>query len=240
MKKECPLFSIITVTYNASDCLEKTIKSVLVQDFKDYEYIVIDGASSDGTLEIISNYKNYISTFISEKDYGVYDAMSKGVSLAKGKWINFLNAGDRFNEDTTLSKVSQYLPNDGVFYGNHRIENSAGEVGSVIDVSIRDGVRCIPFCHQAAFYNLETFKRYPFNLDFRLAGDFDQYMRLKFSKENFKYVPLTVAIYLDGGLSSTSRELLISEYYKIMKRYNYLYAKVVYLVRLIKLKLVKL
>lgn len=97
--------SIITVCYNAKDDIEKTVLSVIKQTYKDYEYIVIDGGSTDGTLDIINKYKDKISYSISEPDRGVYDAMNKALKEASGEWVNFMNAGDVFADDRVLEYI---------------------------------------------------------------------------------------------------------------------------------------
>ena len=100
-----PKFSIITVTYNAGAVLEDTIQSVITQTYKNVEYIIVDGGSKDRTLQIIEQYKEHIHTVISEPDKGLYDAMNKGIALASGDYLCFLNAGDCFHEDDTLQQM---------------------------------------------------------------------------------------------------------------------------------------
>ena len=100
-----PKFSIITVTYNAEKVLEDTIQSVISQTYHHVEYIIVDGASKDGTLSIIDRYRSRITTVVSEPDKGLYDAMNKAISLASGDYLCFLNAGDCFHEDDTLQQI---------------------------------------------------------------------------------------------------------------------------------------
>ena len=100
-----PKFSIITVTYNAEKVLEDTIQSVIAQTYHHIEYIIVDGASKDGTLSIINRYRSHIHTVVSEPDKGLYDAMNKGIALASGDYLCFLNAGDCFHEDDTLQQM---------------------------------------------------------------------------------------------------------------------------------------
>ncbi len=97
--------SIITVCFNAEDDIEKTVISVLSQTFQDFEYIIIDGASKDTTMQIVSKYENKIHQIISESDKGIYDAMNKGIRLANGEWLIFMNAGDYFSSATLLSDI---------------------------------------------------------------------------------------------------------------------------------------
>ena len=100
-----PKFSVITVTYNAEKVLEDTVQSVISQTYHHVEYIIIDGASKDGTLEIVDRYRDRIHQLVSEPDKGLYDAMNKGIALATGDYLCFLNAGDSFHEDDTLQKM---------------------------------------------------------------------------------------------------------------------------------------
>lgn len=103
-----PKFSIITVTYNAAKVLEDTIQSIVTQTYKNLEYIIVDGGSTDETLDIIHKYQEHITTVISEPDQGLYDAMNKGIKLATGDYLCFLNAGDSLHEDDTL--LQWYIP----------------------------------------------------------------------------------------------------------------------------------
>lgn len=110
-EKKRPLFSIITVVYNNEKYLEETIKSVIGQSFKNFEYIIIDGGSKDKTLDIIKKYEKYIDYWISEKDYGIYDAFNKGMSLSKGDYIGIINSDDTY-ENNALEIISKYIEKD--------------------------------------------------------------------------------------------------------------------------------
>ncbi len=115
-----PKFSIITVTYNAGKVLEDTIQSVITQTYKNMEYILVDGGSTDNTLSIINQYRSMIQQVISEPDRGLYDAMNKGIKMATGDYICFLNAGDAFHEDDTLQQMVHSLTENAlpdVLYG---------------------------------------------------------------------------------------------------------------------------
>ena len=103
-----PKFSIITVTYNAEKVLEDTIQSVITQSYKNVEYIIVDGGSKDGTLGIIEKYRQHIAHLVSEPDKGLYDAMNKGIGLATGDYLCFLNAGDELHEDDPFLHGTQY------------------------------------------------------------------------------------------------------------------------------------
>ena len=125
-------FSIITICYNAAAVIERTLQSVTGQSWADKEYIIVDGASKDSTLDIVGKYREGIDILVSEPDKGLYDAMNKGLKLATGDYVLFMNAGDRFHEDTTLEQIASqvqqlgFLP--GVIYGNTALTNMAGEI----------------------------------------------------------------------------------------------------------------
>ena len=124
-----PKFSIITVTYNAAKVLEDTIQSIVTQTYKNLEYIIVDGGSTDETLDIIHKYQEHITTVISEPDQGLYDAMNKGIKLATGDYLCFLNAGDGLHEDDTLLQMVHSINGTalpGVLYGETEIVDSQG------------------------------------------------------------------------------------------------------------------
>ena len=110
--------SIITINLNNADGLERTIESVLNQTYNDYEYIIIDGASNDKSVEIIKKYSHRVTHWISEKDSGIYNAMNKGIKLANGKYCQFLNSGDLLFDNNTLSNIFKSSHNDDIIYGN--------------------------------------------------------------------------------------------------------------------------
>lgn len=119
-----PLISVVTISFNAANTIERTIQSVLSQSYKNLEYIIIDGGSSDGTLDIIRKYEDRL-VWISEPDNGIYDAMNKGIRISKGEWLNFMNAGDRFASNDVLEKIFSYeYPEDIKFlYSDTYFEN---------------------------------------------------------------------------------------------------------------------
>lgn len=124
-----PKFSVITVTYNAEAVLEDTIQSVISQTYRHVEYIIIDGASKDNTLSVINRYKEHISHIVSEPDKGLYDAMNKGIGLATGDYLCFLNAGDSFHEDDTLQQMVHSITGSklpDVLYGETALVDKEG------------------------------------------------------------------------------------------------------------------
>ena len=128
-----PKFSVITVTYNAEKVLEDTVQSVISQTYHHVEYIIIDGASKDGTLEIVNRYRDRINQLVSEPDKGLYDAMNKGIALATGDYLCFLNAGDSFHEDDTLQKMVHSINGNelpDILYGETAFPPYASVIGT--------------------------------------------------------------------------------------------------------------
>ena len=203
--------SVITVVRNAVDKIESTVKSVLAQDYDNVEYIVVDGCSTDGTLEILDRYRDRLSAFVSEKDNGIYDALNKGVMMATGEWIGIMNAGDVFASNDVLSKVfgaGQSLDKVGVVYGDaiavdDEVEQYCRASESISDLEIRPCYR-----HGASFVSRDTHRKYLFDLakkpliDFAL--DYEQIFRMYRGGVTFKKVPCAVIKYELRGASTVS------------------------------------
>lgn len=228
-----PLISVITVVYNSELYLEGTIQSIINQTYDNVEYIIIDGGSTDSTIDVIKKYEDKIDYWVSQSDTGIYDAMNKGIDVATGEWINFMNAGDRFFDSTILLQISKVLGCDLV-YGNHAVYKNDPTVFQLIDVKYYKDIRNIPFCHQSLFAKTELLKLNKFDTRYKIAADYHQYLVLKHLNVTIKYVPVTICLYLDGGLSTISRKKLIYEYYEITKKYNPTYAWFVKMIRLLK------
>lgn len=145
------IISIITVVFNGKEHLEETILSVLNQTYDNIEYIIIDGASTDGTLDIIKKYEDKIDYWVSEKDKGIYDAMNKGINLANGEWLNFMNAGDKFYNDDTLEGV---LKENIIDQADCIYSNTIFSDGSIFVCDIKKN-RVI---HQALIYKKDLHK----------------------------------------------------------------------------------
>lgn len=215
-----PLITIITVTYNAIESIEDTILSVINQDYQPIEYIIIDGGSTDGTLEIINKYKEKISLWISEPDKGIYDAMNKGVRLASGEWINFMNAGDKFKSDNTLQCLFSTDISDSklVIYGDTCLifDNRSFYMPAA---SIDQMSEKLPFCHQASFIRSSYMKENIFSLKYKVSSDYDSFYKIYMNnKEAFLYLPVIVAVYnFDSGFSVKNNLICIKEHKTINK-----------------------
>lgn len=191
-----PLISIITVVYNGADCLEQTIKSVLNLKHHNVEYILIDGGSTDGTLEIIKKYEPHINYWKSEPDRGIYDAMNKGWVVAKeDSYILFLGAGDRIislPEDMSKYKVDDVIYGK-VFIGDNLVFNSSAGFRLKIYNSLH---------HQALLINKSLSPAEPFDLNFNVYADFDFNQRLMRRGVNFVYSEDFKAFAMPGGIST--------------------------------------
>ena len=222
--------SIITVCYNSAKTIEKTFKSVESQTYKNIEYIVVDGESSDATLNIIANNKEIISKHISELDKGLYDAMNKGIQLATGDIVGILNSDDIFTDDHVLENVAN-------FHLANKIEASVGNIiqfneegKTVRKYSAKNWnpeklkIGFMP-AHPAIFFKKELFDKFgSYHLDFTIGADYELITRF-FLKHNisWKFSDITTTSMLIGGLSSSgvsSYQLISKEIKKALSRNN--------------------
>ncbi|GAB6182725.1 glycosyltransferase family 2 protein [Thermodesulfovibrio hydrogeniphilus] len=213
--KDKPLISVITVVLNGEKYLEETIQSVLNQTYDNVEYIIIDGGSTDGTLDIIKKYEDYIDYWVSEKDKGIYDAMNKGIDVASGEWINFMNAGDGFYERDVIAKIFEREYKDvGIICGDFIAVHDNQKVLRK-PKPLYKFYRYMCLSHQSAFININLMKKLRYNQDYRLAADYEFFLRA-FYKEKviFNYVSLIVN-YIEGNVGFSSN--LFLSYYEDFK-----------------------
>lgn len=230
--------TIITVCYNSKLEIEKTIKSVIEQEYTNIEYIIIDGASTDGTLEIIKEYSKKVKNliYISEKDNGIYDAMNKGIELATGDYLYFLNAGDELIPNILSKIVNNFDEKSDLVYGNiiKIDENEYNRVvyGKSYHYKLLIG-RTI--CHQAMFIKKDVFTRIGnFDLEFSLASDYEFILRLLIKGGKFKYINIDIVKYDMQGISAKSenRRILYHEYKNsIQKNLGVIYCKLLYMIK---------
>lgn len=203
-----PKITVVTVCYNAENEIESTMRSTLEQDHIDLEYILIDGKSNDKTLEIINKVKNenHVRNIkvISEPDQGIYDAMNKGINLATGEFLVFMNAGDFFYDNTTLTKVIAFLeenPSTDILYGNcgYTTENTIQHPSPFWTRG--KGYQGVGFCHQATYVRVSILKKYPFNLKYTISADYDQMFQLYKSGCNFSYFNMPLCKFNLNGVS---------------------------------------
>ena len=235
-----PKFSIITVTYNAEAVLEDTIQSVISQTYHHVEYILVDGASKDGTLSIIDRYRDHITRIVSEPDKGLYDAMNKGLRLATGDYVVFLNAGDSLPNDDTLEKISNDVNerSDGklpaVLYGDTDIVDEKGIVLHPRRLAPPDKLNWRSFrhgmlvCHQAFYARTDIARAEPYDLRYRFSADVDWCIRImkRAEREHLQLLrlPEVVADYLDGGMTNNNHRASLFERFRIMRRHYGLFS----------------
>lgn len=216
--------TIITVCRNARDTIEKTIQSVLSQDYNNIEYIIIDGKSTDNTLEIINKYKSKITKTISESDKGIYDAMNKGIKISKGMIINFLNSGDYYYNNNTISYVVRKFEkvNTDIIYGDAILYDEYGNIKKIHKNVDSISLARWAICHQAIFVKKSIFKKYGnFNIKYKINSDYEWLLRCIIkNKCKSLYVDKIIVNYLMGGLSETSLYKFYSERIKISLSYH--------------------
>ena len=215
--KPNPLITVVTVCYNSVDMIEKTLKSVIEQSYSNKEYVVIDGASTDGTKKIVERYIDSIDFFMSEPDNGIYHAMNKAVTVAKGEWIIFMNAGDVFVDNAVLEKVSYSLSATiDVLYGDILTSRNTELVLKEAPSEIKSMHR-MPFCHQAVFTRTSLLRSFPFDEKYKMSADFKLYKQLNRENATFRRLPLPITIYDRTGMSNSQRARGLGENIAVIK-----------------------
>lgn len=218
--KEKPLISIITVVLNGEKKLDKTIQSVINQSYENLEYIIIDGGSTDKTVDIINNYKDKIDYWVSEKDDGLYDAMNKGIDIATGEWINFMNAGDELYHQSVLMNLfnNQNHQEVEIIYGNHEIIYPNGNIRFIKAGKTKNIWKGEQFSHQASFVKRNYLEKNKFNSCKKIAADFELYYKALQNYSKFKFQDLTIAKFEAGGVSDLKRINSIMERWEIVEK----------------------
>jgi glycosyltransferase involved in cell wall biosynthesis len=226
-----PLISIITVTYNAEKYLEKTIQSVIRQQYPNVEYLIIDGQSTDSTVPIIQKYGEKITHWLSEPDRGIYDAMNKGLRLAKGKFVWFMNAGDEIYAADTLSRIFEFGTEADIYYGETEFRDLAGQYlgirSEVTPLKLPENLKWqdlqmgLMVCHQAILVRREIAGEY--DLDHPYSADTDWVIRCLKKANVIVNTKQIVAIYLQGGFSRRNLMKSLGDRFAIMqKHYGFL------------------
>ena len=219
-------FSIITVSFNSAETIEETIKSVLAQTYGDFEYIIVDGTSTDGTLDIIKSYakKDERIRYISEPDKGIYDAMNKGIKMAEGELIGLLNSDDYYEPDALEKIVLQvqegFRPLDEVvLYGMVRILKEEKE--SMVIIYSHDSLPERMMMHPACFVSKEIYANYQYDTRYKSAADYDLFIRL-YQDQEVQFIPVydIISNFRLGGMSSNSISYL--ETNDIRYKYGYI------------------
>jgi len=238
--KEYPLISIITITYQAEKVLERTAESVLRQTYPAIEYLLVDGNSSDSTLSLIMAFEGKFSAanrplhWISEPDKGIYDAMNKGISMATGEYVWFMNAGDKISSDDCLEKIMQQalwekgktdLPD--FLYGETKIVDEQGAIMGDRRLKAPEKLDWKSFrmgmlvCHQSMLVKKSIVPS--FDTSYKYSADFDWTIRCLRKAKNIYNTHLVISHFLDGGVSKQKMKASLKERFHIMsKNYGYL------------------
>ncbi len=218
-----PKISVITVVLNDKKHIESTIQSVIHQTFTDIEYIIIDGGSTDGTLDVIKKYEKQISQLISEPDKGLYDAMNKGLRLASGEYVLFLNSGDKIFDNQTLEKIFQ-LPQADIYYGDAQIVDEQGNVKGLRrlrppeKLSWKDLRKGMLVSHQAFIAKKSICPE--FDMKYKFSADYDWMIKVLKKASNIVNTKMIIVKYLDGGLTKKNLIKSLRERFEIMAK-NY-------------------
>lgn len=217
--QDFPLVSIVTVTYNAEKHLAQAIDSILNQTYKNIELIIIDGGSSDSTLQIIKQREGQIDFWISEADNGIYDAMNKGLTIARGEWICFKNADDWFLPSAIETLIDHTKKIDAdIFYGNSlSVINEKPLVVAPYFTDHRNLGQNPSIDHRSAFFRLKIHKKTPFNTRYKLAADFDVYWQFKNLGAKFYHLESFISYKRFGGASDGTK--VLEESFAINKQY---------------------
>ena len=219
--------SIITVTYNAENTLERTIKSVQEQTYPFVEHVIVDGNSTDNTVRVIQKYDNEKLVWISEPDEGLYHAMNKGISISSGNYLCFLNAGDTFHSiDSVESIMSAIKDSDNIpdiIYGETAIVDNNGKFLNMRRLKAPDKLNWKSFkqgmvvCHQAFIANRKNVIEY--NTGYRFSSDFDWCIEVMKRSSSIYNTKTTLINYLNEGLTTMNRKTSLKERYKIMVKH---------------------
>lgn len=220
-------FTIITVAYNEEHNIRRTIESVFNQTCQDYEYIICDGLSQDRTIEFAKSYQNgflekgvrYIVN--SEKDGGIYYGMNKGIEMATGDYICFLNAGDWFYDHDVLADISHFLEKNSdvdIFYGDTAVvERGVVSIAVGNHENLNDHMT---ICHQATWVKTELMKERPFNVSYRVAADYDFFLSSKLNGRSFKHFDRVLVYYQNGGVSTINIDSILEDHFRICDAYH--------------------
>lgn len=225
-----PTISIITITYDAGRFLERTVQSLLAQPVSDYEYIVIDGASTDETLAIIKRYENHVTTWISEPDRGLYDAMNKGLHRATGDYVWFMNAGDELHDPQTLPNLltainatsADVYYSDALFVRDDGSERSGEPIGLrsrvtphtlPLNLTWRDMALGMKVCHQAFVVKRSLAPDYLID---NLSADLDWEIRCLKAANKIHYLPFVLCKYLTGGVSVQQHRRSLLDRFRVL------------------------
>lgn len=214
--------SIVTINFNNAEGLKKTIKSIVEQTCQKYEYIIIDGGSSDASKEIIISYQEKISYWCSEQDAGIYSAMNKGISKATGEYLLFLNSGDCLYDSTVLEDVMQSLSGESIIYGDLYFMDNAdrGEVFVYPDVLSIDYFLERSLGHPASFIKKNVFQDSLYSESFKIVSDWEFFLKkIVLEAVSYKHIGRIISVFDTSGVSSQSLELCNEEREQVLQHF---------------------
>lgn len=212
--------SVITVCRNIASKIVRTLESISNQTFKDFEWIVVDGNSDDGTYEIILKYASRINTLIHEPDSGIYNAMNKGIMQAHSEYLLFLNGGDElYNADVLDNAVRNGLNSD-IVYGDVIIKNDNDEILAKNHNRLsKKSLYKYTIYHPSAFIKTELLKKYLYDESFKIAADYDFFTKVFLKKYRFKKIDIVVSTFYLDGISATNLSVVEQEKERIRAKY---------------------
>ena len=218
--------SIITINLNNATGLQKTIESVINQTYSDYEYIIIDGASTDGSNEIISQYKNKRIKSISEKDHGIYNAMNKGILISSGEYLLFLNSGDFLYSSEILNKVFSKSFDTDLMCFALKIELLDKKESFIYSIKTKYITNKYMFYqtipHPSTLIKRDLFFKFGlYDESFKIAGDYEFFVKIIKNKVSYEIDPLVLSVFNNQGISYTLLKLVNAENRKIREHYFY-------------------
>ncbi len=220
-----PKISVVTVVYNSAALIENTVKSIINQSYSHIEYIVVDGGSTDGTIDILNRYKKNISTLISEPDRGIYDAMNKGIHLATSDFVVFINSGDKFSSPDILEKIfsNPDAAQADVIYGDTDITDSDGNIihsrrhRPPESLNWKSFKRGMLVCHQSFIARRNLIDSY--DLTYRYAADFDWCIRILKKSKSVHNSRRVISLFLEGGQTRKTIVPGLKERFRIMRHH---------------------
>lgn len=216
----CPLISIVTVCLNSAEYIERCINSVLNQTYNNIEYIIIDGGSTDGTVDIIRRHESRISKWISEKDRGLYDAMNKGIAMCGGEFIGLLNSDDTYPVDAIQTVVDAILADDSidVLHGDMSVITSQGTM--IAKGYHGDLLREWSVKHPTCFIRATVYQTYKYDHTIRVSADYDLLLKLSRNGKRFRHIDHVLSQFSRRGISSQPSWHAVLERYHIRRRYS--------------------
>lgn len=211
-----PKLSVITINYNNRDGLKKTIESVVDQTFKDFEYIIIDGGSTDGSVNVIKEYADRIDYWVSEPDKGIYNAMNKGIDVAKGEYCIFMNSGDTFYDNDVYKNVNVVLDGTDIIYGNTLNSDGSWQY-NIKEITLKTLYKT-SIAHQSTFIKTTLLKKYHYDETLKIVADWKFFLQtLIIDNSSYKGIDINVCVYDMYGFSAINFEKLMAERKVVLK-----------------------